>query len=104
MNKPLVFSVGPDAPIVTNAAGGSQSASKYRADLLPAMAVLNIAAILDAGARKYGVDNWRKIDRADHINHAMVHLLAHIAGDTSDDHLGHAACRVLFAMETGTKS
>jgi hypothetical protein len=30
---------------------------------------------------------------------AMVHLLAWGAGDDSDDHAGHAACRLLMALE-----
>ncbi len=35
-----IAGVGPDAPVVTNEAGGSQSSSPYRCDLLPAKAVL----------------------------------------------------------------
>lgn len=92
--------VGPDAPTTTNAAGGKQSASLYRCDLLPAKAVLAVAAVLKYGADKYGPDNWRKIARADHLNHAMTHILAYQAGDRSDDHMSHAACRLLMALET----
>lgn len=91
--------VGPDAPTVTNAAGGKQSRTRYRCDLLPGRAVLAVAEVLSAGAEKYGEDNWRLIPVRDHVNHALTHLLAFVAGDGSDDHLSHAACRVLFALD-----
>ena len=54
---------------------------------------------LAEGAVKYGDNNWRKIPIADHINHALTHQMAYLAGDTSDDHLAHAACRALFALD-----
>jgi hypothetical protein len=85
--------------MVVNAAGGKQSHIPYRCDLFPALALLQVAKILAEAAPKYGEDNWRKIAAADHINHGLTHLLAHLAGDRSDDHVGHAACRVLFALE-----
>jgi hypothetical protein len=85
--------------MVMNPAGGKQSHIPYRCDLLPALALLEVAQILAEAAPKYGEDNWRKIATADHINHAVTHLLAHLAGDRSDAHVGHAACRVLFALE-----
>lgn len=94
-----IAGVGPESPQIVNAAGGKQSAVPYRCDLLPARAVLAVAAVLKAGADKYGTDNWRKIGRADHLNHALTHLLAMQAGDTSDLHLEHAACRLLMALE-----
>lgn len=93
--------VRPDAPTETGEGGGKQSVCGVSlAEGFPAAAVLQIGAIVDAGRRKYGADNWRKIKRADHINHALMHLLAFVAGDRQDDHLGHAACRALMAMET----
>lgn len=96
---PTVAGVGRDAPTTVNDAGGKQSHVPYRADLLPARAVLSVAAVLDEGARKYGEDNWRKIPIRDHVNHVLTHLFAHLAGDTSDDHLAHAATRALFALD-----
>lgn len=94
-----VEGVGPDAPTIVNEAGGKQSVSQYRTDLLPPRALLSIAKVLKHGADKYGDDNWRKIRRKDHINHALTHLFALLAGDAQDDHLEHAACRVLMALE-----
>lgn len=95
----VVAGVGRDAPVAVNAAGGKQSHSPYRADLLPPQALLAVAAVLKHGADKYGANNWHLIPVADHVNHALVHLLALQAGDGSDDHLEHAATRILFALD-----
>lgn len=91
--------VGKDAPLEVNKHGGKQSRCLYRADLLPAHALLAIAAVMKKGCEKYGEDNWHNITAAENINHAMIHLLALRAGDTSDDHLEHAATRILFALD-----
>jgi hypothetical protein len=91
--------IGPQAPTATNTAGGRQSVLPYRCDLLPAVAVLRVARVLAEGAAKYGPDNWRQIPAGDHLNHGLTHLLALQAGDQSDAHLAHAACRLLFALE-----
>lgn len=95
-----VAGVGKDAPTVVNERGAKQSASPYRCDLLPARAALAVAAVLRHGADKYGDNNWRGIPVADHLNHALTHLFAHLAGDEQDDHLEHAACRLLMALDT----
>lgn len=99
----MIPGIGPDAPITTNAAGAKQSSSPYRMDLVPPLSLLDVAAILSKGAEKYGVDNWRGIPVEDHINHALVHLFAFLSGDTQDNHLGHAACRLLMAKEQEMK-
>lgn len=96
---PTIEGVGPDAPVVTNAQGGKQSDSPYRCDLLPPEAVLKVARVLKHGADKYGPNNWRKLSENDHLNHAIAHIFARLAGDTQDDHLEHAACRLLMALE-----
>lgn len=94
----IVSGVGPDAPTVTNEAGAKQSHSPYRMDLIDAKALLKIAQVHKQGGDKYGDTNWRGIPVNDHINHALVHIYAHLAGDTSDDHLSHAATRMIFAL------
>lgn len=100
MLKPKVQGVGPDAPTITLPNGARQSDSPGRADLLPPLSLLEIAKVLKYGAEKYEPNNWRGIPLEDHLNHVLIHLLAYLAGDRSDDHLGHAACRMLFAHET----
>jgi hypothetical protein len=97
---PLLQQLGPEAPTHTNEQGGAQSTIPVRCDLLPPLAILAVAATLSPAAVKYGEANWRKIPQKDHVNHALAHIFAHLSGDTGDDHLNHAACRLLFAMET----
>jgi hypothetical protein len=95
----MAVDLSPDAPTQVNAAGAKQSDTGTRCDLLPARACLAVAGVLDVGAKKYGVDNWRGLTVADHVNHAMTHYFAWLAGDRSDDHLSHAACRALMALD-----
>ncbi len=89
--------VGPDAPTAVNASGGKQSATPYRMDLLDPGAMLEQGEILGKGAAKYGEYNWKKLSIDELLNHAEVHILAWRAGDRTDNHLGHAACRLLMA-------
>src|SRR5262245_38136020 len=96
----IVNGMGPDTPTYANENGGRQSDIPFACHLLPASALLSVARILKDGADKYGPDNWRSIPRHEHLNHCLAHVLAHLAGDSSDDHLGHAATRLLFALET----
>src|SRR5947207_3100901 len=51
--KTLLPELSPQAPTITNAAGGQQSASPYRCDLLPPLACLEVAKVVAAGAQKY---------------------------------------------------
>lgn len=98
-NPVNVVGMSPDAPTVTHGNGAKEAHVPYRCDLLPPRAVLEAAAVLHTGAIRYGVDNWRGIEARSHVNHALSHVFAHLAGDTSDGHLSHAVCRLLFALE-----
>lgn len=93
-----LHNLGPDAPIVTNDAGGQQSDVSYRFDLIDPGAIFRLAQVLDYGARKYAPNNWRKISTEEHLNHALIHAYAHLAGDTQDDHLGHFFTRAMMAL------
>lgn len=62
--------------------------------------VINIAKILQYGADRYEPNNWRLIPEEEHINHALIHIIAHLAGDTQDDHINHALCRLMMAKAT----
>ena len=100
MATTIVEGVGKDAPVVVNEHGGKQSHSPYRADLLPPLALLAVSKVLKHGADKYGENNWHAVTVAEHLNHTLVHLLALQAGDGSDDHIEHAACRILMALDS----
>lgn len=91
--------LSPDAPTVKNERGGMQSATAGRFDLIPPKAMFRLAAIMEHGARKYAPNNWKKIEIDSHVNHALQHLFAYIAGDRQDDHLGHALARAAMAVE-----
>lgn len=100
----LVKGVSPDAPVVTNENGGKQSDTPYAFHMLPTSAIFAAAEVCAYGAKKYGETmnnrNYTKISPEDHINHAVAHLFAHLAGDTQDEHLAHAIVRCLFAYDT----
>jgi hypothetical protein len=85
--------------IVTNEQGGSQSKLEMRMDLLPPRALLAESLVLAEGAVKHAPWNWLKIPIEDHLNHALVHITLHLAGNKDEDHLSHAACRIHFASE-----
>lgn len=95
----VIKGVDPNAPTVVNEGGGKQSATLYRFDLVDPRAIFAMTEVLKQGFDKYGSDeNWRCIPVRDHINHALIHFYAFLAGDTSDDHLSHAMCRAMFAL------
>lgn len=93
-----VLGIGPNAPIVIAADGAKQSHTPYAFTSIDPLALFRIAEIQKGGDEKYGPDNWRRLPVEDHINHALAHIFGHQAGDRSDDHLGHAATRLLFAL------
>jgi hypothetical protein len=99
MPRVTLEGVGPDAPTVVNEKGGKQSLVKGRFDLLPPLALIEVAMVLEEGAKKYGMNNWKNIESSSHINHALAHLFLHLTNRSEEDDLGHAACRILMALE-----
>lgn len=95
--------VGKDVDMVVNEQGGKQSKLPARFDLIPPIELFEIAVVLGEGAIKYGEYNWTLIPTHDHLSHAIAHIYAFLAGDVSDEHLSHAACRLLFASYTNKK-
>ena len=101
--------VGPEAETVTDPeTGARQSRLDYRFDLLPPLATARVAAILGAGASKYGEWNWTGIPASENINHALAHIFAYVAGDSQEggpeNHLHHALCRLMFAVDVCERS
>ena len=62
--------------------------------------MINIAKVLQYGADRYAPNNWRLIPQEEHINHALIHLMAAVIGDKQDDHIDHAMCRLMMAYAT----
>jgi len=53
------------------------------------------------GAEKYGERNWEKgMPVKFLLNHALAHIYEFLAGDRSEDHLGHAAANLLMACHS----
>ena len=84
--------------MVVNYNGGRQSKLGYRFDLIDTKAIFALANVLHTGEVRYGKDNWRKIDTESHLNHALSHAYAFLAGDQQDDHLSHCFCRLMMAI------
>ena len=62
--------------------------------------ICKIGKVLKEGAEKYAPNNWRLISQEEHINHALIHIMALSMGDTQDDHLDHALCRLMMSLAT----
>lgn len=95
--------MGPEAEVIRNEKGAEQSLVPFRFALIPPEAVFRLAEIMAHGEQKgYGRNNWRGIPFEDHVDHALSHLFAFLLGDgdgkDKDDHLGHAFCRLAFAV------
>lgn len=87
--------------IETTARGGKHSKIKTALTLIPPKALLRVGAVLKPAAEKYGIDNWRNIEQRSHLDHALEHIYAYLAGEeTGEDDLVNATCRLLFALET----
>ena len=103
-NHPLLGAAGidlsPDAEITVNEKGAKQSKLAVDFTLLDANAMFALAKVMYEGSLKYEKDNWRGISTEDHLNHALAHIYAHLAGDVQDDHLEHAFCRLMMAVAT----
>ncbi len=84
---------------VVNEKGGSQSFVSARFDCIPPVVLRLLAQSLGFGARKYGKENWRKIEQWDHLNHAMNHINEWNRGDRSEQHLVHAMARITLALQ-----
>lgn len=57
-----------------------------------------ITSALASGRYPHG-ETWREADSVDHVEHAFGHLKRWLAGDQSEDHLGHALTRLLMGQE-----
>ncbi len=77
---------------------------KPRMDLIPSVALYELAKVLTFGADKYGDNNWKDgIEFSRLYAAALRHLLAYKSGETIDpeskiSHLSHALCNISFLV------
>jgi len=85
--------------IVTNEFGGRQSKIDSKLTLIPPKAVIEVGRVMLQGEVSHGKDNWRFIPLDEHLDHALLHIMEYLSGGTDEDHLSHAATRLLMALE-----
>jgi hypothetical protein len=79
----------------------SGDAEQTRFDLITPIGRARVAAACAEGAEKYDDFNWEKgMPATDMLNHAIRHIYMFLAGDRSEDHLGHAGWNVLGAIHS----
>lgn len=73
--------------------------------LVPKALVEGVADVLDYGASKYELHNWRKGSTAiTFLNSTLRHIFKYLDGETCDtesglNHLAHAACNLGFILQ-----
>ena len=77
---------------------------KRQWSLVDFAALTQMVQVLEFGARKYDVDNWRKgLSYRQCMESCLRHLIAFLEGEDIDpesglNHLGHAMCNIMFLM------
>lgn len=124
ISRPAVSKPELGPKIVTNEAGGKQSELLARYDIIPPHALKVLAEVRHFASVVRGYPDWnyKLIPAADHLNHAMAHITAHIdqqaclhcqevsgdeepcprhSGETQppEDHAAHALCRIAMWVE-----
>lgn len=87
--------------IDTNGAGGKQHKRPFRSQAVMPKALLEVSKVrcIAFEEKGYADDNYKLIPLKDHLGRALTHIWAYLSGDRSNDHLSHAACRTLMALE-----
>lgn len=82
---------------VTLSNGGVVSRTGYYFLDFDSRVLLDVAKISKSGYDRRGPDNYKRVTYLEHVDRALAHIHLFLAGDTSDNHLGNAICRLIFA-------
>lgn len=77
--------------------GGKVSSTEYYFLDFDSQVLLDVAKISKNGCDRRGPDNYKKVTCNEHLDRALAHIHLFLAGDRSDNHLGNAICRLIFA-------
>lgn len=101
----ILSTCGPNINTGSKELGRKFDSGKLRYSLLPAGTVNQVVKVLEYGANKYAVDNWKHVPDAKtrYYDAAMRHIDAHWSGEVNDSetqlpHLAHAICCLMFLM------
>lgn len=78
--------------------------NKLQLRLIPWESLREVGRVIDYGARRYGEENWKKVDPPSRYQDALLrHVLEYLCGETHDKetgfhHLAHAATNCLFLI------
>ena len=67
---------------------------------IAAKAMFKLSDVLSYGAKKYSPNGWHLVSPQEHLNHALTHAFAWLAGDTGEDHVSHFHCRAMMFAAT----
>jgi len=74
---------------------------KGRMDLLPVRALIEVAKIFEAGAKKYAARNWEKgIPLSRYMDSGLRHAMKWLRGDRDEPHLAMACWNFLCLQDT----
>jgi hypothetical protein len=74
---------------------------KGRMDLLPVRALIEVAKVFEAGARKYNARNWEKgIPLSRYMDSGLRHSLKWLRGDRDEPHLAMAIWNFMCLQDT----
>lgn len=83
--------------------GIKYDSDKLRFSLIPWNALKEVVKVLEFGAKKYAVDNWKQIEPQRYKDAAMRHLVAIMDDEWLDEesqlpHAAHCICCLLFII------
>lgn len=88
-----------------NKKGKKYDQGKLRFELIPPVAIEEIAKVQTFGANKYGANSWQNLENAEerYLGALYRHLNAHQQGETFDlesglSHLSHALTNLVFLV------